>query len=264
MKSLFAILILLFVASCSNYNRVLKSDDYNEKFVEANKLYDAGKFDRCVALYEQVYQRSPKSAEGEVSYYRLGKSCYAIEDWYLASYYLSTFQTKFPYSNKVEETMFLTALCAVQNSPEASLDQNETEVALDDLQNFVNRFPFSERIDTCNKVIDQLRFKLETKEILNVRLYSKTENYRAATVTAKQFIENYPISQFREEAYVMLIRNQYFLAANSIETKLEERISDTYESYGKFVVEFPNSSYLREFEIYIKKLKEIDIPVIKE
>ncbi|WP_343747843.1 outer membrane protein assembly factor BamD [Fluviicola sp.] len=260
MKWTFLILTILSLASCGSYNRILKSDDYEAKFTEANRLYDAEKYERCVALYEQVYQRSPRTPQGEVAFYRLGKACFEVEDWYLASYYLSAFESKFPYSPKAEETMFLSALCSVQNSPEASLDQHETEVALNDLQFFVSRYPNSDYLDTCNAIMDKLRYKLETKEMLNVRLYSKTENYRAAVVSSEAFLDNYPRSSYREEAWVILIRNSFHLALNSVDSKIEDRIDKTIERFNVFLVEFPNSDYLREFEGYMERLKKIDIP----
>ncbi len=257
MRILLTAVLIGLLSACSNYNRILKSDDYNAKFAEANKLYDDGKYERCVALYEQVYQRSPKSPNGELSYYRLGKACYAVEDWYMASYYLASFPSKFPYSQHVEETMFLGAMCSVQNSPEPSLDQNETEMALNDLQNFINTFPNSERVDTCNVIMNQLRYKLQTKEVLNVRLYAKTQNYRAATVTASAFLESFPKSPYREEVSAILVRNYFLLTINSIETKIDERIEATLESYNDFLAEFPNSSYLREFKDYPEKLEAL-------
>lgn len=260
MKNFLRISALLCVAafvvvSCDNYNQIVKSDDYEAKFAEANRLFEAGKYERCVGLYEQVYQRSPKSVQGETSYYRMGMACYYVEDWYLASYYLASFQMKFPYSRLVEETMYLAAMCAVNNSPQPSLDQTETEVALNELQNFISRFPNSERVDTCNIVMNNLRLKLQTKDMLNVRLYSKTSNYRAAVVSAKSFLDNYPISTFREEAIVILLRNQLLLVENSVESLKEDRINDTEDTYGKFLAEFPESSYLREFESYPAKLE---------
>jgi len=258
MKAIIAIFSVTFLVSCgATYNSIVKGDDYDEKFRLANELYDKGQFLRSVTLYEQVYQRVPKTGQGELAYYRLGKSFYAEEDWYMASYYLSNFPAKFPFSPRAEETQFLAALCSVQNSPEASLDQNETELALNELQLFVTKYPLSDRIDTCNIVMNKLRFKLETKDVLNVRLYSKTQNYRAATVSAEQFLENYPMSTYREEVSVILLRNSYELTINSIETKKEDRILRTKERYNNFLAEFPESAYLREFNNYIEKLDAI-------
>lgn len=260
MKALVAVSLLLVLTACSNYNQVLKSDDYETKFELANALFDKGSYARCVALYEQVYQRMPKSPQGEVAYYRLGKAYFAEEDWYMASYYLSAFSMRFPFSQKCEETMFLAALCTVRNSPDPSLDQNETELALNDLQLFVNRYPESERVDTCNVIMDKLRFKLQTKDVLNIRLYAKTENFRAATVSAEAFLENYPISAYREEVAAILLRNSYYLTINSVENKLAERVSKTKERYTAFLAEFPESNYLREFENYPARLEAIKLP----
>jgi outer membrane protein assembly factor BamD len=250
--------LLILLVGCNSYNSILKSDDYKAKFDEANRLYDLGKYERCVALYEQVYQRSPRTPEGELSFYRLGKACYLVQDWNLAYYYLSAFPSKFPYSTKVEEATFLSAICSVQNSPEVSLDQHETEVALNDLQNFASRYPFSSYIDSCNMLMDKLRFKLETKDMMIARLYSKTENYRAATVSSELFIENYPISTYREEVFSILIRNSYLLTINSVQSKIEERILKTKERITIFVAEFPNSNYLREFNGYVSKLDKLN------
>lgn len=253
----FSILVLS-LQSCSEYNKVLKADDYIKKFDLANKLYDNNKFARCIALYEQVYQKVPRGSQGEMAYYRIGKSYYNEKDWYMGSYYLAGFTSRYPYSSLNEECTFLAALCAVQKSPEATLDQNDTELALNELQKFVGSYPKSKYIDTCNKIMDNLRFKLETKDILNVRLYAKTENYRAATVAAEQFLENYPISAYREEASVLLLRSSYILTVNSIAEKIAERREKTKERYRNFLAEFPKSSYLREFNNYIEKLDAIN------
>lgn len=259
MKGLFFATLLLVLYSCGGYNSVLKGDDYKKKFELANELYDGKKFDRCIALYEQVYQRSSKSGEGELAYYRLGKASYEIQDWYLASYYLGSFQNKFPYSSKVEETVFLAAMCAVENSPEPSLDQDETEFAIGDLQNFVLRFPNSELVDTCNLIMSKLRFKLETKDVLNIRLYSKTENFRAATVTSQEFLANYPKSQYREEISAIRVRNSYKLTLNSVEEKKEDRKNSSIAYINDFIAEFPNSDYLREFNAYKEELMKLVI-----
>jgi outer membrane protein assembly factor BamD len=104
---------------------------------------------------------------------------------------------------------------------------------------------------------------LQTKEVLNVRLYARTQNYRAATVTAHAFLDNYPVSIYREEMRALLVRNYYLLTINSIESKLEERIEKTLESYEDLLAEFPNSTYLREFENIRIKLAELKTPKTK-
>lgn len=261
MKQAFFFILLTFglIQGCSNYNSVVRSDNFERKFELANELYDRKQYARCIALYEQVYQRMPKTGQGEIAYYRVGKSYFAENDYYMAGYYFNSFAEKFPVSAKSEETMFLSALCAVKNSPAWSLDQNETELALNDLQMFINRYPGSVLIDTCNTIMDGLRFKLEKKDYENVKLYSKMENpdrpYKSAVVSAETFLANYPKSVFREEVYYLMVKNSYFLAINSIEVKKQERIEKSIERYLTFVTEFPQTSYRKEIDSYHRELE---------
>lgn len=246
---ILGIAFTLVLSNCSDYNRVLKSDNYGEKFDMANYLYDSaattGSKVRSIALYEQVYQRSPKEAEGELAYFRIGKAYYESGDFYMAGYYLSQFPQRFPFSVKAEESTFLSAMCSVQSSPEWSLDQMETDVAINNLQQFVNRYPNSTLIDSCNTIIDRLRFKLETKSYESIALYSKTENYMAAESSALTFLDDYPMSVFKEDVHYLLVKNSFFLAKNSVESKKRERIEQTIERYSTFVAAFPESEFIR-------------------
>ncbi|GAB5418623.1 MAG: outer membrane protein assembly factor BamD [Crocinitomicaceae bacterium] len=280
--ALFAILASGFT-SCKGYNDVLKSDDYerklqaadeyyqqgvtpkvkyrkNEKAIEEKgpirkRKYRTGPLQRSVALYEQIYQRTPKGAEGELAYFRIGKAYYYSNDFYMAGYYLGMFPQRFPYSAKGEEALFLSAMCSVNNSPAPSLDQTDTELAIRDLQSFIDRYPQSELIDSCNNLIDGLRFKLERKAYESVLLYDQTANYNAAATSAETFIEDYPISQYVEDVLRIAVENSYYLANNSVESKKAERIDKTIERYNNFVAQFPESSEKDRLSKLIEQLR---------
>lgn len=237
-----SIVVLGFVLSaCSEYARVVKNDDYKRKYELGTKLFDQENYLKSITLLEQVYQRTPKTPEGENAYYRLGIANYKLGDYFTAQYYLASFGDKYPTSLKREETSFLYVLCAVNNSPSSSLDQAETQTALNELQLFIYKFPLSDKIDTCNKLMDQLRFKLQYKDFESLKVYDRTENYKAAIVTAETFLKEYPASMYREKVWEILISNSYHLAIHSVENKKKERIDKTMERYSKFVLEFPKS-----------------------
>ena len=254
-KILYIFLFTYLISACSNYNEVIKGDDYVRKFEMANSLYEDGEFVRSIVLFEQIYQHSPKSGEGELAYYRLGQSYYKSEDYYMAGYYLSSYVQRFPYSEKNEEVMFTAALCNVNNSPEPSLDQSETNEAINSVQMFIDRYPETKYMDSCNQIIDMLRLKLETKEYSHVTLYSKTENYRAAVSSAEIFSENYPSSEFSEEVFYLMVKNSYYLAINSVESKKSQRFEDTYERMRNFEAVFNNSKYSKELQILLSRLE---------
>jgi outer membrane protein assembly factor BamD len=249
-------IVILSCTSCSTYSKVVKSDDYDKKFELANELYDKNQWVKSINLYEQVFQRMPKTGQGELAYFRIGKAYFTEQNYYLGGYYLSTFTEKFPNSPKAEEARFLSAMCTVKNSPGYSLDQTETELALNELQMFINRYPNSNLIDTCNIIMDKLRFKLERKDFEGVRLYHKMENYKASTTSAEVFLTKYPMSSFREEAYLILLKDYYLLAMNSIDTKKSERIEKAMERYRTFAFEFPSSSFKKEADSNLKRLEQ--------
>ena len=248
------ILCLTLLVSCSEYGRVIKSDDYSAKFELANRFYAKKSYIKATTLYEQVYQRLPKTTEGELSYYRMAQSYYQIEDYYMAQYYYSSYMQRFPYSNKSEEVLFMIAMCSVKNSPEFTLDQTETELAISNVQQFVDRYPGSYLVDSCNLIIDQLRFKIERKEFEAVQLYDRTENFKAAVAAGELFMEHYSRSSFLEEAHYMVVKNSYFMTINSIESKKRERSAQTKERFRNFALRYAASSYLKELEAYIQEL----------
>jgi len=253
---LFVLVVLIY--SCSEYNQVVKGDNYQRKFELANSLFDEEEYVRSIVLYEQIYQHSPKSGEGELAYYRLGQSYYKSEDYYMAAYYLSSYVQRFPYSKKNEDVMFQSVLCNVNNSPEPSLDQTETNEAINSIQIFIDRYPETKYLDSCNKIIDRLRFKLETKEYTHVGLYAKTDKYRAAVASAELFLEHYPISVYNEEVFYLMVKNSYFLTVNSVESKKKQRIEDTYERMRNFEAVFHDSKYQRELKQLVGRLESID------
>lgn len=255
MKWIYFLVAIMLLFSCSEYNKVLKSDNYQKKFELAESLYNNEKYARSISLYEQIYQRFPKGGEGELAYYRIGKAYYEIEDYVLAGYYLGSFTQRFPFSPKAEEALFLSAMCSVKNSPKHTLDPTDTELAINDMQLFTDRYPNSPLVDSCNYWIDQMRFKLERKRFESVELYAKTQNYRAAVVAAESFLREFPRSIYREKAYIFLVENSSLLARNSVESKKVERIAETRERYSNFVVEFPNSSASRRLKNQVEALE---------
>lgn len=253
-------LFFLFVTSCSEYNKVVKSTDNELKKTKALEYYDKGDYLKAVVLLEEILPFYMMSVEGEKLYFYFCMANYHLGDYYLAGYYFRRFVQKYPRSQYAEEAMFMGALCSVHNSPEYSLDQTETYNALDAIQIFIDMYPNSSRIDTCNIIMDKLRAKLERKQFEYAKLYYRTEDYKAAVVSLNATLEKFPESVYKEEILYLLVMSNYNLAMNSISSKKLERLNETLKSYRKFVAEFPESPYLKELEaVKIKTEKEIEL-----
>jgi outer membrane protein assembly factor BamD len=245
------------VAACSGYNQVLKSDDFELKREYAKSNFENKQWDRSAALYEQIYQRYSQGPIGEESYFRLGMSHYNMKDYYLAGYYFSNFSNRFFYSNLAEEAKFLSAMCAVKNVPKTSLDQAETHQALNALQEFINLYPLSQLVDSCNRVMDRLNFQLENKAYENAYIYYHTEHYRAASAAMDAFVADYPSSKRKEEAMYLATKSAYFLALNSIDKKKIERFENVIQRCAKFAELFPESKNYTEVLTFKSKAENV-------
>ena len=238
---------------------MLKSNDLEYKYGKAVEYYKEGDCLKAIPIFEELIALYRGTAKSEKIFYYFAKSHYCIKDYILAGYYFQQFTKTFPNSAYNEECAYLTAYCSYLESPNYSLDQGETKKALNDLQLFLELYPATNKIDTINSIIDELNFKLEKKAFENSRLYLQTEKYKAAAISLRNTLKEYPATQYREDIMFMIVEANYLLAINSISSKKRERLEETIESYHKFVDNFENSSRIRQAEQYYEgALRELD------
>jgi outer membrane protein assembly factor BamD len=176
----------------------------------------------------------------------------------MGGYEFKNFAKTFPKSPLAEEAMYLNAMCYYLDSPRYSLDQENSTSALTELQLFVTMYPQSPKVQDCNDLIDKLRLKLHKKAYSNCKMYYDVEDYKAAIVSFRNLLKDYPESKYSEEAHFMILKSQYLLAINSIDSKKKQRLLDTEKTYLKFVDSYTKSSYLKEAEnIYASTKKEL-------
>ena len=253
---LLAILVGALVVSCSEYQKVLKSDDANYKFDMAVKYYEKDDFLRAYPIFEEIIPLLRGTDKAEVAMYYYSYCNYYLEDYYVAGYSFKKFHRTYPNSDHAEEALFMTAYCDYINSPTYSLDQTNTRNAIDELQVFANTYPKSARIDSCNKLIDELRTKLEKKSFENAKLYHKTGFYKSAVIALENTLKDFPNTERAEEINYLILKSKYELAINSIFDKKEERIEDVIDTYYTFVDRYGSSEYLKECEVMYNKAVE--------
>lgn len=258
MKRILPLLLsLILLTTCSEFNKVLKSDDNEYKKERAIQYYQDKEYLNAATLLEDIIPYYKLTPDGETLYYYYCMSNYYLGDYYLSSYYFRRFINQYPNSKYTEECQFLSAMCSVKNSPEYALDQTETLNAIDQLQIFIDMYPYSSKLDTCNQIMDRLSFKLENKDFEASKLYYQTENYKAAVVALDNFLQKHPHSTYTEEAMYLLVLSRFELGINSIESKKLKRLEATLKSYRKFADEFPDSKRLNELEGVKKKTEEV-------
>ena len=252
--------ILLFfclLASCGQYQKVLRSDDYNYKYEKAVAYYEDGDYNRAMPLFNElstVFKGTSKIQE--VNFY-YAYCNYSTGDNLMAAYLFRNYTINFPNSKHTEECAYMSAYCYYNEAPSYSLDPTNTYRAIKELQLFVDRYPNSNRVLKCNELIDELRQKLSLKAFENAKQYYTTSNYKSAIVALDNVLINYPSFNNREEVHFLIVKSTYLLAINSINNKVEERLNATLEAYAHFKDNYPNSVYLEELEGTYNKTKII-------
>lgn len=249
-------MVALSLASCSGYNKLLKGNDYELKYTKAFEYYDAKKYDKALQLFEQVMPVYKGLDKGEKVMYYYTMCNYLVKDYYSAGYYFRRFAQTYPHSEYNEQAMFLGAFCYYLDSPKPSLDQESTNMAINEFEMFLSKYPETSKKDTCNVLLDKLRLKLQTKSYDNAYLYYKLGYYNAAVRSLRNSLEDYPDSPFREDIVYYIAKAGYIYADKSINEKKGERFEIARKDLKAYSDEFPSGQYIRDVQKMAESTKE--------
>ena len=246
------------LTSCGEYNKVLKSTDYEYKYEAAKSYFGKGQNTKAAAILEELITILKGTDKAEESLYMLGMTYYNQGDFITASHYFSTYYNTYPRGTYTEQARFYSGKALFLDTPEPRLDQSSTYKAIQELQMFMEYFPASNRHQEAQQMIFDLQDKLVMKDYMAARLYydlgsytgnssysTTGNNYLACIVTAQNALKDYPYTKLREDISILLLRAKYDMAKESVEEKKEERMRDAIDEYYAFKNEFPESKYIK-------------------
>lgn len=257
---------LLILSSCGQFNKVVKTTDYEYKYEIAKQYYAEGEYNRAALLIQDVLAILKGTDKGEESLFLLGMATYKARNYDIAVSYFRKYYEHYPRGLYTQEARFYCAMSLYNNIPEVRLDQTETYEAVTEFQNFLELYPESPLAISAQTKIFNLQDKLVEKEYLSAKLYFDLgsyfgnctyggSNYQACIITAENAMREFPYASKREDFGIMILRAKYELACQSIEVKKEERFQSTVDEYYGFVSEFPESKYLSEAKTIFEKSK---------
>jgi outer membrane protein assembly factor BamD len=249
--------LLLLALSCGDFQKVVKSTDYEFKLKKAKEYYEHKEYARSSQLYQELINIYRGTNRADQIYYYLAKSFYGQKDYTLASHYFRLLIKEFPRSEYNVEAQYLIGYCLYLDSPNPRLDQKTTQEAMDALQLFLNFYPNSPKVAEVNQLIDKLREKLVYKSYLNGKLYYDLQDYRAAVISLTNSLKEFPDSKYREELMYYLLKSKYLLGEKSIEEKKRERLNNAIDEYYTFTDEFPKSQYRKEADTFFSDIKKM-------
>jgi outer membrane protein assembly factor BamD len=254
-------LALLFSSCKSQFEKIRASGNTDLIYQKAFEYYENGEYLRAQTLFELIIPAYRGKPELEKIYFTYSYTYYNLGKFILANYYFKNFSTTCPTSPLREEVDFMAAYSDYQMSPTYRLDQTYTEKAIEEFQTFTNTYPTSERVKECNRLIDEMRLKMEKKMFEEGQLYFNLRQYQAATVTFGNLLKDFPETKNGEQVRYLIAKAAYNLAENSVYDKQEERYRTAVNYSREFVSKYKGSDNYKEIKsIYdssVKKLKSL-------
>ena len=252
-------LILIVGVSCGKFRKIEKSQDWRVKYEAGLNYYNKKDYYHASVLFEAITPIVRGLPEGEKVQFNLAYCQYYDKLYLLASEQFKTFYETYGRSPMAEEARYMYAYSLFKSSPKDNLDQSNSVDAMAAMQEFLNRYPNSKFRDQSIDVIVTTQKKLERKGFDNSYQYYKMRQYKAAIVALNNFKNNFPDSEFLEEAYYLVIVSEYRLAEQSIISKQQERYKGVVDHYKEFVDKYPQSSFLRDAEkLYADSLTKLN------
>jgi outer membrane protein assembly factor BamD len=258
-RCFFVISICFISASCGQFRRIEKSEDWRVKYEAGLNYYNKKDYYHTAILFEQIQAIVRGLPEGEKVEFYLAYCQYYEKTYLLASNQFKTFYETYGRSPLRDEAQFMYAYSLFISSPDSNLDQKSSIEAMEAMQSFLNQHSESSFRDKAVEVITVCHKKLEFKGYENAKQYLKLRYYQAAVISFDNFKKKFPDSGFLEELAYLKVLAEYKLAQKSFPRKQLERYQATVEYYQELVDNFPNSSYLKEAQkLYSDSLTKIN------
>ena len=235
-------------SSCSEFQTVLKSQDYSLWYRKGLQYYEQGEYGKSAHLLGGILTKYAGTAQYDTIMVTYAHALAEVGDYYTAAHYFSDYVKTYPSSSRCEDCQFMAGYCYYKLSPKPELDQADTESAIEELQLFVNLFPESPKVPEAEQMMSQMTDKLAYKDYLSAKLYFNLgnymgNNYNSAVITAQNCLRKYPDTEHREELSFLILKAKYIQADRSVLAKQADRYRDAIDEYFSFVNEFPDSKF---------------------
>lgn len=246
---------VLLVASCSEYAKMLRNEDPNERLEYSKKLFEEEKYGKVVKVLEPVYQRFKNTKEGELADWMMAYSWYEDGSYELSAYLMSSFARTYPTSENLQKAAFLSAESAYNLSPDSYLDPEYTTKAISSLQRFIDLYPTSDLIPKADSMVRELNVKLDKKAFDIAYNYYHMEDYSSAVIAFTTILDENPATTYREKILYYRFRAAAIYAYKSIPDLQAERYTEAI-SYGKsFLRSFPSSAQANEVSTLLQAIE---------
>ena len=231
-------------------------ENFEQQYQRALRYYTNQQFLSAAGLFEDLYPLSLGTPRADTILYLFAHSYYMNGDYDMAAFHFRDYVRRYPNSEHTEDAFYYGTAAIYKTCPDYSLDQSNTEYAIEQIKTFIQAYPDNSHIEECNVMLDALRLKLARKDVEVLKLYYNTDHYEACQIAAKNFFNEYSYSPLMPEAIYYLVLNNLEYAKKSVERKKEERYKACLDACNRLLLNYSETKYTKEVEKIAQDVKK--------
>ncbi len=234
----------LGAVGCKGSGEAGRGESVQASYDRAKSLYDRKKYDQAVLEFTRLsYQARGTELEDDAHYY-LGLSQFGAEEFRGAAGEFTYLADRLSSSPYYGDALYMRGIAYYRLAPRASLDQTNTEQAIDQFQLFIEAVPTHDKVPDAEAKITELRNRLGQKAASAADLYFRLEDYRAATVAYDRVLSDYFDTDYADDAGLGKVRS----------LALRRRYDEARTAIAEFRARFPQSTLMTDVEAVERSL----------
>lgn len=246
----------MVLAGCAGSGRA-RYETPEEAYTKGKAYFDEGRYDRAIEYLQGAFDFGRAHEYAADSQLMLARAYRENGDLLLAGNEYQRFIQIYRSDERVPQATFEYAMTFIERSPGYELDQTDTRRAVDELQLYIDRYPDSENAAIADAEIKKLREKLAHKDFASAELYERRGLYEAAAITFESVFDEYPDTDWADDALLGAIRNYIEFSRASVVGRQAERYQLAVDIYSRMTQIFPDSPLLDEAERLVNASTEL-------
>ena len=165
---------------------------------------------KAIEIFSKVVENAPYGKYADVAQYKLGQCYMDMHDYINAALAFKEIIENYPKSPLIDDAKYQIAICAASSTTGPEYNEEDTDKAIKEFKDFVNRYPDSNMEKEARNFIERLENQ-KAQNIFNVaRFYEKQGNFDSAIIYYEEILDKYPESNLAPEALerLQVIRKQ--------------------------------------------------------
>ena len=199
-------LLSVFIIGCGISNPFDDNIPYKTRFDDGLSFFEEEKYVKASQEFNIIVERASHTDLGDDALFFLAESYFLNKDYDLALIEFEKLVSRMGFSPYIEKSRWRICETLMFLSPNYYHDQDSSQKAIAQIQDFLDDYPNSEHSKDADSLIAELRNRLAEKNMETGKLYFKLKAYDSAIVSYEIVINEYYDSSFVKKANLEVIR----------------------------------------------------------